>query len=76
MHAAMESTVMERAATGASYSASVATMALSFNEWMMLGGFLLGVGTFVVGWVYKERTYRLLLKRDGKEAAKCERCDG
>lgn len=42
--------------TGAGVAAAGA---LTFNEWMALGGFLLALGGFIVNWYYQHKRYKL-----------------
>lgn len=34
--------------------------ALTFNEWLALGGFLLALGGFVINWYYQHKRYELM----------------
>lgn len=47
---------MQKAFSGASYSASVTTAAggaFTINEWAMVVGIVLALLTFVINWIYK-----------------------
>lgn len=51
----------DKVATGTAYTSSVITVfaaSWSFNELMMLGGFLVGLATFLYNCWYKERVLR------------------
>lgn len=51
----------DKVATGTTYVASATTVfasALNFNEMLALGGFLIGLATFIFNVVYKERVLR------------------
>jgi len=39
--------------------------ALTFNEWLALGGFVLALGGFIVNWYYQHERTKIL--RDGHE---------
>ncbi len=56
---------MNQSTSAVSYSASaVTTLAgLSINEWVALGGFLIGVATFVVNWRYKHIQTKIMLEQ-------------
>lgn len=53
---------MNDTASAISYSASVVTTVAGFtiNEWVALGGFLIGVATFAVNWWYKHVQTKIL----------------
>ncbi len=51
-----------------SYGASAVTTiaGLTINEWVALGGFLIGVATFAVNWWYKHAQTKIL-QNQGKQ---------
>ncbi|WP_020411007.1 phage holin family protein [Hahella ganghwensis] len=51
----------EKSAVMTNYAASaITTMAgLTFNQWVALGGLLIGVATFLVNWFYKQKHLEL-----------------
>lgn len=60
------STRIEQTTSNTAYIASGLTVAaggLSFNEWMMLGGFLIALATFLVNWYYRHKHYKLAERR-------------
>lgn len=52
-------------ASQASYAASGGTFVLgfTFEHWMMLAGFVLGLATFLLNWYYKHKHYKLAKDR-------------
>lgn len=49
--------------SNATYTAGAATATgglLSFNEWIMLSGFLLGLATFGLNWYYQDKRLKIL----------------
>ncbi|MFL7024270.1 phage holin [Enterovibrio norvegicus] len=60
---------MNESASAISYSASaVTTMAgLTFNEWVALGGFLIGVATFAVNWWYKHAQTKIMQDKQDQD---------
>lgn len=63
---AMSNTAMDKAATSASYAASIGTAAggvLSLNEWALLLGIVFAALTFFINWRYQ-------YKRDVRENRK------
>lgn len=68
---------MERIASNSAYATSAVAMTagMSVNEWLAMGGFLLGFATFIVNWVYKHRSYQLQVKKSDGSLGDCPRCD-
>ncbi|MGH1371145.1 MAG: HP1 family phage holin [Cellvibrionaceae bacterium] len=73
----MENQLVERIASNSAYATSAVAMTagMSVNEWLALGGFLLGFATFVVNWVYKHRSYQLQVRKSDGVSGGCSRCD-
>jgi hypothetical protein len=63
--------------SGSAYvtSAVAMTAGMSVNEWLALGGFLLGFATFIVNAVYKHLNYKLQVKRGEPTNQGCPKCD-
>ncbi|ODA33992.1 hypothetical protein A8L45_08070 [Veronia pacifica] len=61
---------MEKLTVGVNYSASAATVfaGLTFNEWVALGGLLIGLGTFITNLWYKREHLKLQRKEKGHDA--------
>ncbi|MBU6950996.1 phage holin [Hahella sp. HN01] len=55
----------EKSAVVTNYAASAITTVagLTFNQWVALGGLLIGVATFVMNWCYKQKHLELARKR-------------
>ena len=61
VHAMGNDEQISRVASQASYAASGGTFVLgfTFEHWMMLAGFILGLATFLLNWYYKHKHYKL-----------------
>jgi hypothetical protein len=54
-------------ASGLTYSSAAMTVigGLTLNEWLAISGIVLGLATFVVNWVYKQKHWKRLREKDG-----------
>lgn len=61
--------MIERAAVTTTYSASAITVlaGLTINEWVALGGLLIGLAGLAINWWFKKEHLKLVRRRDHDE---------